>query len=399
MTGLEMREEREHTHMTQGLFVAASGIRNNQLAIDVVSNNIANINTTAFKSSKANFANTFLRTLTSGSRPSSVVGGTNPMQVGSGVTVNEIATNHSQGGTQFTGRSSDLLVNGEGYFVVDKLDTQSTGNSGTFFTRAGNFSMDANGNLVTAQGNRLRGTSQITGSSPINENNVNVPMKMKVAKYFDASDNLIGTSIGQYATPNIEFDNYATANAITPTITTYQDVELVNFSVGVSGGIVANYSNGDRLSVRSNPDTTQNRTEMIHLTDEGKLFAAVNNTNADGNFGQLSGAYQIIEDNGNGGNPMEGMSLQLQTATVRNKNGLEAIADNGYIAAPNAGDISFGIPGSGNRGQLQGASLETSNVDMAAEFSNLVISQRGLEANSRIIRAQSEVMQSIIQAF
>lgn len=385
--------------MSQGLFVAASGIRNNQTAIDVVSNNIANINTTAFKSSKANFANTFLRTITSGSRPSSVLGGTNPIQIGSGVTVGEIATNHSQGGSQFTGRNSDLLINGEGYFVVEKLNTENIGNTGTIYTRAGNFSLDASGNLVTAQGNRLRGTSQVVGTSPVNESTVQIPLRMKIAKFFDASDTLVGSSIGAYDAPNVDFDAYATANALTPSSTSYTNVDLVNFSVGVSGALVASYSNGDRITVRANPDPTQNRTEMVHITDEGKIFSAVNATNSDGTFGQLTGANQVILDNGNGGNPMEGMSFQLQTATIANKNGLEAIADNSYVTGPNSGDINFGIPGSGNRGQLQASSLETSNVDMANEFSNLVISQRGLEANSRMIRAQSEVLQSIIQAF
>jgi flagellar hook protein FlgE len=385
--------------MSQGLFVAASGIRSNQTAIDVVSNNIANINTTAFKSSKTNFANTFSRTLSSGSRPSSVLGGTNPIQIGSGVTLAEIGTNHSQGGSQFTGRNSDLMINGEGYFVVEKLNTENIGNTGTIYTRAGNFSMDATGNLVTAQGNRLRGTSQVVGTSPVNESTVQVPLRMKVAKYFDASDNLIGSSIGKYDSPDVDFDTYATTNSITAASTSYTNVDLVNFSVGASGSIVASYSNGDRITVRTNPDATQNRTEMVHITDEGKIFSAVNPTNADGTFGQLTGANQIIPDNGNSGNPMEGMSMQLQIATIANKNGLESIADNSYVTGPNSGTVNFGIPSSGNRGQLQASSLETSNVDMANEFSNLVISQRGLEANSRMIRAQSEVLQSIIQAF
>jgi flagellar hook protein FlgE len=385
--------------MSQGLFVAASGIRANQTSIDVVSNNIANINTTAFKSSKANFANTFLRTLTSGSRPSSVLGGTNPIQLGSGTAIDEIATNHSQGGTQFTGRNSDLLINGEGFFVVEKLNTENIGNTGTLFTRAGNFSMDAEGSLVTAQGNRLRGTSQIVGNSPVNESTVQMPLRMKIAKFFDVNDNLIGTSIGAYDAPDTDFDAFATANSITPTRTSYTNTDLVNFSVGASGGLVGSYSNGDKITVRTNPDSTQNRTEMVHITDEGKIFSAINPASADGTFGQLTGANQIIKDNGNGGNPMEGMSMQLQIATVANKNGMEARGDNGYVTGPNSGRINFGIPGSGNRGQLQASSLETSNVDMANEFSNLVISQRGLEANSRMIRAQSEVLQSIIQAF
>jgi flagellar hook protein FlgE len=95
---------------------------------------------------------------------------------------------------------------------------------------------------------------------------------------------------------------------------------------------------------------------------------------------------------------MEGMTLQLQTVTFTNQNGLLSKEGNSFVSGPNVGDFFYGTPGSGARGRIQAGSLESSNVDMALEFSNLVVAQRGLEANSRIIRAQSEVMQSIINA-
>ena len=384
--------------MTQGLYIAASGIRANQTAIDVISNNISNVNTTAFKSSKANFATTFLRTISAGGRPTLTRGGANPIQTGSGTALSEINTNYGQGGSQFTGRSSDLLISGEGYFVTKDLSGLSPSGTQPVYTRAGNFSLDANGFLVTASGNRIVGTSQLEGSSSLTTNNVQVPTQMKVAKYLDASNNVIATCLGKYNTPNATFNTYATANSIPAVSTVYENADLATFSIGTTGAITANYSNGDRLTVRANPNSTTNKVELVHLTNEGGTFSAVNPAQASGLTGQLSGADQLIPTNSTGGNALEGMTLQLQTVSFTNQNGLIAGEGNSYTTGPNVGDFFYGTPASGARGRIQTGSLESSNVDMALEFSNLVVAQRGLEANSKIIRTQSEVMQSIINA-
>lgn len=384
--------------MTQGLFIAVSGIRANQTAIDVISNNISNVNTLAFKSSKANFATTFLRTISGGSRPSLTRGGFNPMQTGTGTTLSEIAVNHGQGGSTFTGRATDMLISGEGYLVTQDLSGLSPSGTKTGFTRAGNMTLDAEGYLVTYQGERLVGTSQVEGFAPDNIDNIRIPNQIKFAKYLNASGGVIATAFGRYNSPNVEFDNYKTANAIPAITTVYQNADLVNFSISLTGAIVANYSNGDKLTVRANPDTTTNSMELNHLTSEGGSYAGVNASNASGRVGQLGGAYQLIAPSIGGGNPLEGATLQLQSVTFTNKNGLIAGEGNTFLAGPNVGELYYGTPGFGTRGSIQTGSLESSNVDMALEFSNLVVAQRGLEANSRLIRTQSEVMQSIINA-
>jgi flagellar hook protein FlgE len=384
--------------MTQGLYIAASGIRANQTSIDVISNNISNVNTSAFKSSKANFATTFLRTISAGGRPSLTRGGSNPIQTGLGTTLGEISTNYSQGGSQFTGRTSDMLISGEGYFVTKDLSGFSPAGTPSVYTRAGNFSLDADGFLVTSAGDRLVGSSLIEGSSPVDTNNIQVPRQMKVAKYLDASGKTIATCIGKYNTANATFDAYATTNSIPVVTTIYENADLTTFNVGATGALTAFYSNGDKLTARANPDATTNKMELVHVTNEGGTYSAFNPAQANGKTGQLSGADQVIPDNATGGDPMEGMTLQLQTVTFTNQNGLLSKEGNSFVSGPNVGDFFYGTPGSGARGRIQAGSLESSNVDMALEFSNLVVAQRGLEANSRIIRAQSEVMQSIINA-
>lgn len=384
--------------MTQGLFSAASGIRASQLAIDVIANNISNVNTTAFKSATANFENVFSATFSGGSAPTSSLGGTNPVQLGSGTMLGEIAVNHNQGGTQYTGRSSDLMINGEGFFVVQNLNAQAINNRGIYYSRAGNFTLDSIGNLVTSGGNRVMGTSMVNGSSSASTNTINVPMTLKVAKYYDANDKLMTGVLASGEALDTAFAASATVGATTSSNREVNAAELVNFTISNSGAIIASYSNGDKLTVRVNPDATTNKMEMVYMPNEGGLFSAHNSTLADGSVTQLAGADALFTPNAYGGDPMEGMNFQLQSVTITNKNGLSSIANNGYVKGPNAGELFYGIPGSGSRGLLQSGSLESSNVDMAAEFSRLVIAQRALDANSRMIRAESEALQSIIQA-
>jgi flagellar hook protein FlgE len=90
------------------------------------------------------------------------------------------------------------------------------------------------------------------------------------------------------------------------------------------------------------------------------------------------------------------MQMQIQTATVTNPSGLLGIGQNYYDIGPNSGTTNFGIPSADGRGTLQAGALESSNVDLAGEFTNLIITQRGLEANTKVIKSQSEVIQTII---
>jgi flagellar hook protein FlgE len=384
--------------MVQGLYSAASGIRSNQMTMDVISNNIANVNTIAFKGSKAHFANVLLRTFSGGTKPSNALGGTNPLQLGNGSQLSEIAVNQMQGGTQYTGRSTDLLINGQGFFVVENSSSGAAVSNSVYLTRAGNFSLDAEGKMVTASGNRVLGTSMLSGKTAPTTDSVRVPVSLGIAKFKNATGELMGTSFGTTAATSGEFAANASARSITPTSTSIETVDLVNINIGASGAIMATYSNGDRLTVRPNPNSTTNSTEMIHLPAEGGTFSAINSTGSNGSMGQVAGANAAFTSGVAGIDPLKGATLQLQMVTVTNPNGLEATQRNGYLESANSGSTFFGVPGTGSRALIQSGSLENSNIDMANEFTSLVIAQRGLEANSRIIRAQSEVLQSIINS-
>lgn len=159
--------------MSQGLFTASTGIAANQAKIDVIADNIANINTVGFKSSQLNFETVFSRSLGSGSSPTDDLGGINPKEVGLGVTVGEIGRNFRNGSIQNTGRTTDLNIQGEGFFSLMNYD------GSIFLSRAGNFTTDSNGFLVNPQGLKVLGTSTAT-SNTASTTPVQIPTKLNL---------------------------------------------------------------------------------------------------------------------------------------------------------------------------------------------------------------------------
>ncbi len=144
--------------MAQAFFTSMGGINAAQSQINVIANNVANINTTGFKSSNMTFADVYYITNSSGSAPTRTLGGTNPRQVGLGVQVSAISKNFTPGTTTTTGRNTDINIQGNGFFCVQNS------NGAIMYTRAGNFTFDANGVLVDPNGNKVMGTNVIFGS-------------------------------------------------------------------------------------------------------------------------------------------------------------------------------------------------------------------------------------------
>ena len=140
--------------MMMSMFSSVSGLKSHQIKMDVIGNNIANVNTIGFKGARATFQEIFSQTLSSGGAPDLMTGrgGTNPMQIGLGMNVDSINTDMGRGSVQRTESPTDLSIEGEGFFVV------RSGNEGSFnFTRAGNFTIDKAGNLVTSTGKNVYG--------------------------------------------------------------------------------------------------------------------------------------------------------------------------------------------------------------------------------------------------
>ena len=160
--------------MSQALYTSKTGIDAGQTHINVVANNVANINTTAYKTANVTFSTLFSRTLSSGSAATRTGGGTNPRQIGLGTQVSSITRNFENGSFQQTGLSSDLMISGNGYFIVQD------GSGNQYFTRDGHFSLDSDGNLVTAAGYKVVGTTN-EYSPRSSDYTVKVPSVLNVA--------------------------------------------------------------------------------------------------------------------------------------------------------------------------------------------------------------------------
>ena len=171
--------------MSQALYTSMSGINAATTSISVVSNNVANINTTAFKSADARFENLFSKTYTTGNSPTKTAGGINPKQIGMGVEVGSIVRNFTEGTYVATGRTEDLMISGGGYFTV------MNSNGEIFYTRDGSFTLDANGNMVTQSGMYVLGASQIYNTSA-SQTKINIPKTIKVTQ---GGNNALGSAV------------------------------------------------------------------------------------------------------------------------------------------------------------------------------------------------------------
>jgi flagellar hook protein FlgE len=155
--------------MSQSLYTAMSGIAAATSSLQVISNNVANINTTAYKSSSVEFSDVFYQTTNSGSVATDSTGGTNPVQVGVGTQVSAVTKDFSSGSWSSTGIDSNLMIDGSGFFCVQASD------GSTYYTRDGSFTFDSSGNLVTSAGYKVEGTSTILSSTTSGET-VKVPL-------------------------------------------------------------------------------------------------------------------------------------------------------------------------------------------------------------------------------
>ena len=168
--------------MTQALYTSCTGLKAGTNKISVVSNNVANMNTTAYKSSRVNFETLFYRDMTPSSTASVTTGGVNARQIGYGVQIGGITRNFTQGTWQETGRLQDMMISGNGYFVVSDSEGR------TFLTRDGSFSLDSNGDMVTATGYYVMGTDSVYSTST-SDSRIHIPTTLNMIVEGTTNDN------------------------------------------------------------------------------------------------------------------------------------------------------------------------------------------------------------------
>jgi flagellar hook protein FlgE len=397
----------------------------NALAINVIGNNLANINTTAFKGSKPTFAELI------GGLGNVTAGDGNPVQVGLGVTSPGVSPVFSQGSIQYTGRSTDVGINGNGFFLV------STG-TGTAFTRAGNFGFNSVGELVNPDGFRVLGYQAIDGVVNANMPPSAIQIALGASLPPTQTSNLgITANLDSQAATDSTFstavqviDSLGTAHTVTFTFTktgstawswaaTLPAVDTggtaadpptqigagtftfdsngvltapandVTLSIAsLANGAAAMAINFDIIDPNGNPRFTgySAPSSVSAITQDGYTAAVLRDINIDS-----QGIIRGIFDNGQV-KPL----AQLAMANFSNVEGLLKFTGSTFVTSPTSGEPSIGLPGTGGRGSISGSSLELSNIDVAEEFTSLIVAQRGYQANSRVIVATDQLYQEAI---
>jgi flagellar hook protein FlgE len=405
---------------------ALTGLNNNAQAINIVSNNLANLNTTAFKAGRTSFAELV----------GAVAGTTdngNPVQPGLGSTISGITQINNQGSIQVTGRTTDVAISGNGFFVVD------TG-GGQGYTRSGNLGFNPTCELITTDGYKVLGYPAVNGlvDKASGLSAIVVPKGSSLAPRATDTANINanldnGAAVDDTFSTGIQVvDSLGATHLVSVTFTntgsgawsweaTIPSAETGAADNVVGSGSIAFDSAGvfDDPAIAAgtyaNPDLTitdltngaANMTIALELVDSDLVprltgYASDSNVSATSQNGYQSSVLKDISIGSDGtvkGVYENGKVLdlaQIALATFPNTDGLAKLKGSTFIASGGAGEPTIGVPGSGGRGSLAGSALEGSNVDIAQEFTNLIIAQRGYQANSRIISATDQIYQETV---
>jgi flagellar hook protein FlgE len=417
--------------------------------MDIIGNNVSNVNTVAFKSSRVTFKEGFSQIMESASRPVNGVGGTNPMQVGLGSQIGTVDTMFTQGNLETTGRNTDLAIQGNSFFIAKK-------GAESFYTRSGNFQIDANGTLVAGNGAAVQGRMATAGKLDDIATDIKISMLQTAPANATTAVGLSGNVDASAAV----FDQ-GTATTLDPldpaqrglpqnknsfkdmSITVYDslgtkhELKMVMWKTGantwdwqfddtgmdITGGITENagthpitFGTDGAVDATATPDVpnitfTPNSgaadvtiaidfgTALNGLSQFGGSSTAVMRDQDGYTNGTLSNF--TIDQTGTivGGftNGITQILGQIQLADFNNPEGLNRVGENMYSITANSGTAVLGYAGEGSVSSIASGALEMSNVDLAQEFTNMIIAQRGFQANGRVISTTDQLMEELVQ--
>lgn len=362
--------------MMRSLYSAISGLKNHQIKMDVIGNNIANVNTTGFKRSRVTFATALSQTMKGASSPSANQGGTNPVQVGLGSMLGSIDQVMTQGSSQSTGKDTDMMIQGSGFFVLNNAGQ-------TVYSRAGAFSQDSNGNLVDpGSGAKVMGymweADDTTAPTTADWQTNLSPIKF---------------ALGDPApTSNFDIPGTAWASTVSGATTTYTYTNPA--LIGADAATVSSISFGTldpktgTITTTTDPTgSTQNIASVAY--DPTIPQATLTSFSIDQN-GAITGVYS------NGTASATHKIGQVAIAKFANDAGLNNVGGNFYSSTNNSGTASVGAASTEGRGSIVPNAVEMSNVDLSQEFTDMIVAQRGFQANSRVITVSDSLLQELI---
>ena len=336
--------------MMRSLYSGISGLKNHQTRMDVIGNNIANVNTVGYKTSRTVFQDIFSQAVRSGTANSPLSGGTNPTQIGLGVKLSTVDVLHTPAPIARTDNPFDMMVEGDGMFIMGKPipdpefdpETASEGETPDIigftytYTRAGNFYLDNEGYLVNSDGLYVMGYA--------------------AGLVFGDNDETEGVIETCWVTPseNVLYDR------VTRTITVVDTMLL------------------DRIRLRVPDGDDYDPTDPTTFVD--LLGFSV---------GQDGSVSVIIDDT-------KTVIAKISIAMFSNFGGLEKAGNSLYRMTPSSGEAIFSLAQSNGAGKVLGGGLEMSNVDLATEFTDMIVTQRGFQANSRIITVSDTLLEELV---
>ncbi|MCR4939367.1 MAG: flagellar hook protein FlgE [Treponemataceae bacterium] len=459
--------------MMRSLYAGVSGMQNHQTRMDVIGNNVANVNTTGFKRGRVNFQDMISQQLSGAAKPNEEKGGVNPKEVGLGMSIASIDTIFNQGNLQSTGVSTDIAIQGNGFFILKNGEE-------TFYSRAGTFGVDEEGTLVNpANGFRVQGwmARELNGEMVLNTAgtpedliipigqkdpakattnvdfscnlNKNTPIIAEGASDSDIAKATWGTETKIYdsfgnehilsvsftrvpetdnqwlATVNVDLENAAETN----TRIGFENTD------GVTNQFVVTFDNLGRLqAVSDSSDRTSNPEGEIQLIASYTVPGA--NPDADGNparqtmninLGTIGSMKNTITQSASSSSTkafyQDGYTLgyldnfkidssgiitgvysngttrtigQIGMASFTNQGGLEKAGDNTYVASNNSGLANISTSGIAGKGTLLSGALEMSNVDLTEQMTDMIITQRGFQANSKTIQTSDTLLETVL---
>ena len=410
---------------------ALSALTATSAGIDNTSNNLANLNTTGFKSSNMSFQDLVTQSF----------GTVSHAQAGAGVARANSTRSFAQGAISNTSSPLDVAINGDGFFVL-----RGVGNAQEY-TRAGNFKSDAKGTLTTIDGQRVQGWTQINADGSINTSgaigdivlptgNLRQPL---ATQNFSLDMNLnsagqIGQPSGSFSQPVQVVDSLGNTQTLTVSFTkTAANAWTYNVSIPASAlttapsgplatGSLTFDTAGKLLTPAPTPPATANNVAIAitGLADGAANLAInwnLNDTTGASRLTQISQPSQVASNTqdgteaatlvsvalGDGGlvqarysNGQSKTVGQLAIAGIRNPDSLSAIGNNNFVVSADTAAPVIGAAETGGRGKVLGSALESSTVDIAKEFTNLIIYQRGYQANAKVINTEDQLSQETI---
>lgn len=358
--------------MLRCMYSGISGMKVNQTKLDVIGNNIANVGTTAFKSSSARFKDMLYQNSSEATAPTSVLGGTNAKQIGLGAQLSSINKVMGQGNALSTGRSLDVCIDGDGYMVVSKGDLNSgigadqatgapnaaasdaTGQiSETLFTRDGNLTLDYQGNLLTSDGHRIMGY-YLTSAT----NDGGTASAKSLA--YDSTNNVIGA-------------NYVNADS--------KDLK-------VSDNTMRPLVIPDSVTISGTPGASGAVTQPVKKFEIGKdgIITAVLGDGKRAAIGQIAiGKFK---------NP-EGLTDLGGNMCINSSNSGPIVYKTGKIDTSTSSSATTATGNQGGFGSLIQGALEGSNVDLTEQFTDMITATRSFQAASKMVTTGDEILQTI----